>query len=227
MGRKESKMDRKDKLYIANEIAELKAANNCVFFEVRKHEDVFLWVSRVPHGPSAKFHVLNVHTSDELKLTGNALRGSRPVLSFDASFDTVPHLRLLRELFTQVFGTPNRHPKSKPFIDHVLSFSFADDKIWFRNYQMYDQQLDAARDELRMIEIGPRFVLNPIRIFEGSFCGATLWENPKYLSPNQVRLHAKRMASMDFRNRKAAEAKREQKQAATRPAVDELDDVFA
>ena len=36
----------------------------------------------------------------------------------------------------QVFATPKRHPKSKPFFDHVLSFSVADGRIWLRNYQV-------------------------------------------------------------------------------------------
>lgn len=35
---------------------------------------------------------------------------------------------------------------------------------------------------------GPRFVLNPIKIFDGSFGGATLWENPHYVSPGAVRI---------------------------------------
>jgi len=29
-------------------------------------------------------------------------------------------------------------------------------------------------------------VLNPIKIFEGSFGGPTLYENPFYISPNKV-----------------------------------------
>lgn len=33
---------------------------------------------------------------------------------------------------------------------------------------------------------GPRFVLNLIRIFEGSFGGPCLYENPHYSSPNEV-----------------------------------------
>lgn len=33
---------------------------------------------------------------------------------------------------------------------------------------------------------GPRFVMNPIKIFAGSFGGATLWSNPEYVSPNLV-----------------------------------------
>lgn len=36
------------------------------------------------------------------------------------------------------------------------------------------------------LSIGPRFVLNPIRIFEGSFGGPTLFQNPHYVSPNDV-----------------------------------------
>ena len=39
-------------------------------------------------GPSAKFRIENIHTTDELKMSGNCLKGSRAVLSFDGSFDT-------------------------------------------------------------------------------------------------------------------------------------------
>ena len=35
-------------------------------------------------------------------------------------------------------------------------------------------------------QVGPRFCLNPIKIFGGSFGGPTLYENPFYVSPNQV-----------------------------------------
>lgn len=44
----------------------------------------------------------SVYTSGELKLTGNCLTGSRPLLSFDNSFVDHPHYNLLQELFTQV-----------------------------------------------------------------------------------------------------------------------------
>jgi ribosome biogenesis protein BRX1 len=32
-------------------------------------------------------------------------------------------------------------------------------------------------DDLSLTEIGPRFVLTPIKLFEGSFSGPCLWEN--------------------------------------------------
>lgn len=60
----------------------------------------------------------------------------RPVLSFDASFDEQPHLQLLKEMLGQVFTTPVRHHKAKPFFDHIFSFSVADGCIWMRNYQV-------------------------------------------------------------------------------------------
>lgn len=41
-------------------------------------------------------------------------------------------------------------------------------------------------DKMTLIEVGPRFCLNPIKIFGGSFGGTTLYENPFYVSPNQV-----------------------------------------
>jgi hypothetical protein len=44
----------------------------------------------------------SVHTMQELNMTGNALKGSRPLLSFDATFDSSPHWLLVKEMLTQV-----------------------------------------------------------------------------------------------------------------------------
>lgn len=129
---------------------------------------------------------------EELHFTGNCLKGSRPILSFDAAFDTQPHLRLIKEMFMQQFGVPQGARKSKPFIDHVMGFTLADGKIWVRNYQVSETEpsaLEKKEDEadLNLIEIGPRFVLTPIVIQEGSFGGAIIYENKEFVSPNQVR----------------------------------------
>ena len=42
-----------------------------------------------------------MHTKGELKMTGNCLKASRPLLSFDKTFDSDPHLVLIKELFIQ------------------------------------------------------------------------------------------------------------------------------
>lgn len=41
-----------------------------------------------------------------------------------------------------------------------------------------------------LTEIGPRFVLDPIRIFAGSFNGQTLYLNPHYMTPTALRVQA-------------------------------------
>lgn len=61
-----------------------------------------MWLSKTPNGPSIKFHVLNSHTMDELKMTGNCLKGSRPIVCFDKSFDAEPQWRLTKELLMHV-----------------------------------------------------------------------------------------------------------------------------
>jgi len=157
-----------------------KSCNNIMFFEQRKQKDLFMWMAKSPVGPSAKFMVTNIHTSDELKLTGNCLKFSRPLLSFDQGFEASAHLRLIKELLLQTFNTPKNHPKSKPFIDHVISFKLNDNRIWFRVYQImnqHEEKFTAADDidKLVLIEIGPRMTIQPIKIFEGSLGGKALW----------------------------------------------------
>jgi len=116
-----------------NDIAQMRSCNSVLFLECRKQQDAYMWLGRVGEksGPSAKFHISNVHTMDELRLTGNCMKGSRPVLSFDESFQREPHLMLLKELFVDIFGTPRGHPKSTPFVDRVMAFYYADKKVSF------------------------------------------------------------------------------------------------
>jgi ribosome biogenesis protein BRX1 len=116
-----------------NDIAEIRGCNSVLFLECRKHQDAYMWLGRTGEnsGPSAKFHVSNVHTMDELRLTGNCMKGSRPILSFDESFERIGHLKLLKEVFTNIFGTPRGHPKSKAFVDRVMGFYYADGKVSF------------------------------------------------------------------------------------------------
>jgi len=190
--KKEVKYDSKS-LYELNEVADAKNCNNIVFFECRrKRPDLYLWVGRTPNGPTIKFQVTNVHTMSELKFSGNCLKGSRPLLFFDEAFNEQPHTRLFKELFSQAFGTPYMHPKSKPFIDHVLCFYLSPDgHIWFRNYQITEsymkERVSRNKEEQVLVEIGPRFVLNPIKILSGSFCGAPIYENPSYVAPSVMR----------------------------------------
>ena len=218
----DSKLQRRtESLFVINEIAEMKNCNKTVFFEARKNRpDLYMWAVNAPRGPSAKFQVENVHTMAELKMTGNCLKSSRPLLSFDPSFEKEAHLTLLKELFVQIFGVPNKHPKSQPFFDHVFTFSVVDNKIWFRNFQIIDETG-------AMAEIGPRFVLNTIKVFEGGFSGATLWSNADYITPTANRSMLKKIKASKYLQNVQSKAQYEAgKPTGDTYNMDKTDEVF-
>ncbi|KAI6045541.1 ribosome biogenesis protein BRX1 [Pisolithus marmoratus] len=199
--KRESKLDSKSQLQLLPELADLHNCNNTLYFEARRHEDLYLWAAKTPNGPSIKLHVLNE----------TCLKGSRGILSFDKAFDETEWGRMTKELFTHIFGVPPLARRAKPFIDHVLSFSILDNKIWFRNFQILekDPQQPNGPPKMSLVEIGPRFVLTPIRIFEGAFSGATVYSNPgslmcSLICPN-VRSMMKQKKGDRYRNRKDAQ----------------------
>ena len=98
----ESKFDAKSKLHMLSELSYLHNCNNTIFFEARRHEDLYMWAVKSPNGPSIRMHVQNIHTMDELKMMGNCLRGSRGIVSFDTAFDQSEWGRLTKEVFTHV-----------------------------------------------------------------------------------------------------------------------------
>jgi len=224
----EPKFEKRDKLHEINEICELKSCNNVIYFEARKHKDLYMWLARVPSGPSIKFQVLNLHTTGEVRLAGNCLLGSRPILFFDKHFSEISFLKLTKELIHQAWGTPRNHPKSKPFHDHALCFYWLDRKIWFRHYQISPESPEDLNDPERQMltEIGPRFVLDPIRILSGSFSGQTLYANAFYMSPTALRVHAKKMLRSPYVQRLKTKKARKDKIKANELPPDPLDTVF-
>ncbi|KAF2676732.1 ribosome biogenesis protein-like protein Brx1 [Lentithecium fluviatile CBS 122367] len=221
--RKEAKLDTKTQLHQLNELAELYNCNNVLFFEARKGKDLYAWISKAPNGPTVKMHLQNLHTMEELNFIGNCLKGSRPILSFDAAFEKQAHLRVMKELLTQIFGVPKTSRKVKPFVDHVMGFTVADGKIWIRVYQINESEpgkkktaadgeemdVDAvpkkkARStefDVNLVEIGPRFVLTPIIIQESSFGGPLIYCNKEFVSPNQIRSDLRRAKAGRYNSR--------------------------
>ena len=129
-------------------------------------------------------------------------------------------------------------PKSKPFVDRLMGFYFTDGKIWVRNYQITEEQSANALEgkktlkknlKTSLVEIGPRFVLNPMRIFAGAFGGQTLYQNPNFVSPNAIRSAQARDKGGFYKNRKDQEVKRKKRKeiVESKRRVDPLDDVFA
>jgi ribosome biogenesis protein BRX1 len=218
---KETKLDTKKKAagynLLLNSLADLHSCNVIFFLEAKKNgQDLYLWLSRPPNGPTIKFHLNNLHTMGELGagFAGNCLKGGRGLVVFDRSFDEqgpdmgVPgseYRALVREMLRGVFCVPKRGVRGmKPFVDRIIGIFGVDGKIWIRVYEIRESEAaDKKKDgeetaksapkgkdgqpEVSLVEIGPRFVLTPIVILEGSFGGPVIYENKEYVSPNQVR----------------------------------------
>lgn len=204
--KKEGKIDKKIEFSSINDICNLKNCQNCLFFR-KEGSDLYLYVSKTDMGPTIKFKVMNLYTLGELKLTGNCLKGSRPILHFDRNFETKPEFQTIKELFIQVFSTPKDHPKSKPFIDHILSFFILDGKVWVRNYQVVDHLKSKKKSEKTLVEIGPRFVLELVRILDGAFDGNVIYNNHDFLSQREKLRRKRKMVELETRLKKKQKKK--------------------
>jgi ribosome biogenesis protein BRX1 len=123
---------------------------------------------------------------------------------------------------------PKTSRKIKPFVDHVMGFTITDGKIWIRVYQINetapgktkptaDGEMEvepvpkkgkSLETNISLVEIGPRFVMTPIVILEGSFGGPVIYENKEFVSPNQIR--------SDLRQSKAGKYNRRSEQGVER-----------
>jgi len=94
---------------------------------------------------------------------------------------------------------------------------------------------------MKLVEIGPRFVLTPIRIFEGAFSGTTVYSNPgelffpgscasecihqyvvEFISPAAVKSLARREKGGKYNYRKDAEQEQLRRKEMRRLGEDEL-----
>lgn len=64
-------------------------------------------------------------------------------------------------------------------------------------------------------------MLTPIRIFEGSFGGPTVFENPEFISPAAVRASMKRQGGEKYRSRKEGQGERDERGKRRREEVGE------
>jgi ribosome biogenesis protein BRX1 len=112
------------------------------------------------------------------------------------------------------------------------------EQIWFRHYQILEQKAENGREahqekamtgrkeSMQLVEIGPRFTLEPIRIFRGTFGGQTLYQNPQYVSPNVMRSVEKRKQGRSYELRKESQNKRKERSKQIIVPEDPLGDVF-
>jgi ribosome biogenesis protein BRX1 len=138
---------------------------------------------------------------------------------------------LVREMLRGFFCVPKRGVRGmKPFTDRIIGIFGVDGKIWIRVYEIResDKRGDKkSRDEgddggkqstgrtglpdISLVEIGPRFVLTPIVVLEGSFGGPVIYENKEYVSPNQVRRDIRLRKATRYAKRKDMQTDRQVK----------------
>jgi len=140
------------------------------------------------------------------------------VVVFDKSFDEhmegYEHKTLIREMLKGVFCVPSKGIRGmKPFVDRIIGVYGLDDKIWLRVYEIRetDKDKEKAADlpkgnstDITLIEIGPRLVLTPIVVLEGSFGGPVIYENKQFVSGNQLRSEARLKKASKYAKKKDA-----------------------
>ena len=164
------------------EICENKKCTNVVTME-RSGSLTSVYLGKFPDGPTFKFSVDGIVSSSDHRFSGNALRYSRPLLSFSAEFTHILEMKMLRHLLIDSFGAPLNHPKTQPFTDRVLSFSMEHNSIHIRHYQIST----SGRGEHELIEIGPRATWHLFSIREGFFQGEYLYRLSSSLLLNKTK----------------------------------------
>ena len=175
-GQPGSKLAPEDGLSTVCELCEASDCGAALLLDARDPRRLYMWSAGCPDGPSAMFRVLNVHTVSELKFEARRCAGVRNLLSFDRSFEASSDRRVLKALLTRAFAVPRSAVAVRPSgvhrVKHAIAFSWVDGRIFVRFYRINEPTHEGVGMDVE--EIGPRFVLQPVRIIASGFGGAVL-----------------------------------------------------
>lgn len=85
-----------------------------------------------------------------------------------------------------------------------------------------DNKESGSDKETQLVEIGPRFVLIPIRVFMGSLSGPTLYANQAFVTPTAERSMAKKDKGNRYAERVEQSTRRKDFVATNQMPLDEL-----
>lgn len=172
-GKLGNKMGADQELETLAGVVEEADCDTALLMDARDPRRLYMWLAGCPGGPSAMFQVLNIHTVAELKMERRRAAGARALLVFDTEFEVCAERRVMKALLTQTFSVSVSGPaRTHPKVQHTIVFSWLDERIWMRVYRIV---VDEARKTTDVAEIGPRMVLDPVRIIASSFDGAMLY----------------------------------------------------
>lgn len=204
-----------------------------MYWETRRHTDLFLYMTPAPQGPTLKMHVFDIKASKSMRFEGNFAKFTRPVMNFSGEFDRQLHMRIVKELLKRSFQAPYLHFKQAPFIDHVFQFVVVDSETQqadFHSYQIgFDDRIKKPVDgsDVLLTEAGPGFSMVPVSIYSGCMCGDVIWSNPNYLTQreiNEITRNEKEKQKVRKAHEKDWKATRSERE---RTKVDAIDDVFS
>jgi hypothetical protein len=138
------------------------------FFEKKKKKHIdYLWISKFPDEPLIQMEIYDVKSLQKLHFLGNCCCWSTPLISFDKFFKKKPHLNIIKKIVISFFSSKKNDNRTEPFIDHVISLCYLNNKIWFRVYQIrFSKKKNQKNFTIdQFIEIGPRLVLNIRKIW--------------------------------------------------------------
>jgi ribosome biogenesis protein BRX1 len=138
------------------------------FFEYIKKKNInYIWMSIFPSNPLMQIEINDFKSLEKLSFLGNCCRWSHPLISFDIFFKKKPHLNIFKKIITAFFSSKNNDKRVEPFLDHIISLCWLNNKIWFRVYQIIYSKKNKNKNILidQLVEIGPRIILNILKIW--------------------------------------------------------------
>lgn len=175
-GRPSAKMGTEDGLKKVRALCEEADVDNALLLDARDPHRLYMWAAGCPDGPSAMFRVHNVHTVAELQFEARRCAGVRNLLSFDTGFEASAEKRVIKALLTRAFTVPRAavtpQDSGAHRVKHAVNFGLVGGRIWVRVYRINQETIPGAG--LDVVEIGPRMVLEPVRIIAGGFEGAII-----------------------------------------------------
>mmetsp|Transcript_61941 Transcript_61941/g.184355 ORF Transcript_61941/g.184355 Transcript_61941/m.184355 type:complete len:206 (-) Transcript_61941:111-728(-) len=172
-GKLGSKMGAEQELSTLPEVIEEADCDTALLMDARDPRRLYMWLASSPGGPSVMFQVLNIHTVAELKMDRRRAAGARTLIVFQDEFEATAERRVMKALLTQAFSVPaSGPPRTHPKVQHTIYFAWLDNRVWMRVYRIVVDDKLARTD---VVEIGPRLVLDPVRVLAGSFEGSMLY----------------------------------------------------
>ncbi|KAM0672276.1 ribosome biogenesis protein BRX1 [Ordospora colligata] len=156
----EHKWDMGNDYHELRELARMNECDSVMFFQSTKRMDG-LWIG-ILDGTSIFFKMHNVSTVRECNFPVNVFVDCGYVLMFSKEFEEIEHLKYVKDVVEHVF-------KSNETKDKALCFFYLDGMIWVRCYKIGED----------MEEIGPRVVLEVVKVFEKCFSGNFLYKATK------------------------------------------------